>query len=88
MTSAAKLALHLRNLYAYMLENHYIEALVGYDGALSDIFSRDVLVKIQRGEAGWEKMVPAKVAELIKQRRLFGWQPSETLNSHETTAWY
>jgi hypothetical protein len=74
--------IHLRNLYAYMLENHYIEALVGYNPALSDIFSRDVLVKIQQGDAHWEKMVPPKVAEFIKQRNLFGGQPS-TLNLHE-----
>jgi hypothetical protein len=74
--------IHLRNLYAYMLENHYIEALVGYNPVISDIFSRDVLVKIQNGEAGWEPMVPPKVAEMIKQRNLFGYRPAVSPQLH------
>jgi hypothetical protein len=69
-----QVTMHLRNLYAHLLENHYIEALVGYDPAIADIFSRDVLSKIQSGDSSWEKMVPAKAAELIKQRGLFGYQ--------------
>ena len=83
-----QVALHLRNLYAHLLENHYLEGLVGYNPALSDIFSRDVLVKIQQGDSGWEKMVPPKVAEMIKQRRLFGWQPPAVPNLPEVPAWY
>ncbi|MBV8898526.1 MAG: TonB-dependent receptor [Verrucomicrobia bacterium] len=69
-----QVTMHLRNLYAHLLENHYIEALVGYAPAIADIFSRDVLSKIQSGDSSWEKMVPAKAAELIKQRGLFGYQ--------------
>ena len=80
--------LHLKSLYAHLLENHYIEALVGYNPVVSDIFSRDVLVKIQQGDGTWEKMVPPKVADLIRQRRLFGWQPSAIPNLPEVPAWY
>jgi hypothetical protein len=69
-----QVTMHLRNLYAHLLESHCIEALVGYNPALSDIFSRDVLAKIQGGDSSWEKMVPAKAVELIKQRGLFGYQ--------------
>src|SRR6202048_1286305 len=69
--------LHLRNLYAHLLENHYIAAIVGYDASIMDIFSRDVLNKIQIGETGWERMVPEKAAAIIKERHLFGFrQPS------------
>ena len=64
--------LHLRNLYAHLLENHYIAAIVGYDASIMDIFSRDVLNKIQTGEPGWDHMVPAKAAAIIKERHLFG----------------
>jgi hypothetical protein len=39
-----------------------------------DIFSRDVLAKIQRGESGWESMVPENVAAVIKERGLFGFK--------------
>jgi hypothetical protein len=64
--------MHLRNLYAHLLENHYIAQIVGFDAAIMDIFSRDVLNKIQKGEPGWEHMVPEKAARVIKERHLFG----------------
>jgi hypothetical protein len=64
----------LRNLYAHLLENHSIAAIVGYDAAIMDIFSRDVLNKIQTGESGWERMVPEKAAAIIKERHLFGFR--------------
>jgi hypothetical protein len=70
-----QVTMHLRNLYAHLLESRYIEALVGYNPALSDIFSRDVLAKIQSGDSSWERLVPAKAADLIKERGLFGYQP-------------
>jgi hypothetical protein len=69
--------LHLRNLYAHLLENHYIAAIVGYDASIMDIFSRDVLTKIQTGETGWERMVPEKAAAIIKERHLFGFKRPE-----------
>lgn len=64
---------HLRNLYAHLLENHYIDCIVGYDPAILHIFSHDVLVRIQTGDDGWEQMVPEAVANAIKQRHLFGY---------------
>jgi len=63
--------LHLRNLYAHLLENGYLVPLVDSDPSIMDIFSRDVLAKIQRGETGWDTMVPEKVAAIIKERGLF-----------------
>jgi hypothetical protein len=72
--------MHLRNLYAHLLENHYIAPMAGYDPSIMDIFSRDVLKMIQHGEPGWEKMVPEKVAAIIRDRHLFGFhapQPAE-----------
>jgi len=65
---------HLRNLYAHLLENHYIAPIVGYDASTMEIFSRDVLNKIQTGEPGWERMVPEKAAAIIKDRHLFGYK--------------
>src|ERR1700726_1051916 len=64
--------MHLRNLYAHLLENHYIAPIVGFDAAIMDIFSRDVLSKIQTGVSGWEHMLPEKAAAVIKERNLFG----------------
>jgi hypothetical protein len=38
---------HLRNLYAHLLENHYIDSIVGFDRQFLAIFSRDVLRRIK-----------------------------------------
>ncbi len=67
---------HLRNLYNHLLENHYIECIVGFDPSILHIFSRDVLRRIKEGDASWENMVPPIVATAIKTRRLFGYAPT------------
>ncbi|MEO6569098.1 MAG: TonB-dependent receptor [Opitutaceae bacterium] len=64
---------NLRNLYAHLCENHYIDSIVGFDSAILGIFSRDVLRRIKEGDPTWEKMVPAPVAAAIKKRGLFGY---------------
>ena len=66
---------HLSNLYAHLMENHYIECIVGYDATILSIFSRDVLQRIQNRDITWEKMVPPPVAAAIKKRGLFGYEP-------------
>ncbi len=63
---------HLRHLYSHLLENHYIESLVGFNPANLNILSRDVLAKIKAGDRSWEEMVPPSVAENIRQLGLFG----------------
>ncbi len=69
-----QVAEHLRNLYDHLLENHFIDCIVGFDPAILDIFSRDVLQRITDGDPTWEQMVPAPVAEAIKKRGLFGYR--------------
>ena len=64
---------HLLNLYAHLLENHYIDSIVGFDSNVLGIFSRDVLARIRDRDPSWEQMVPASVATAIKKRRLFGY---------------
>lgn len=68
---------NLANLYAHLLENHYIECIVGFDPTILDVFSREVLHRIQKGDATWESMVPQPVAEAIKSRGLFGYQSTQ-----------
>jgi hypothetical protein len=68
--------IHLRNLYAYLLENHYIELVLGYHPENLGIFSRDVLKKITDGDPTWEKMVPEQAAAIIKDRHLWGYRPA------------
>lgn len=68
-----QVAQHLRNLYAHLLENHNIDCISGFNEDFLAIFSRDVLQRMKNGDASWEKLVPARVAEIIKQRGLFGY---------------
>ena len=69
---------HLRHLYSHLIENHYIESIKGFSPAILGIYSRDVLQRISRGDAIWEKMVPRPVADAIKERRLFGYVPPKS----------
>ncbi len=62
---------HLSNLYAHLLENRYIDCIVGFDSNILNIFSRDVLKKIREHDLMWEGMVPVPVARAIKRRGLF-----------------
>jgi hypothetical protein len=74
--------LNLQNLYAHLLENHYLAPIVGFDPSIMDIFSRDVLSKIQHNESGWEKMVPGPVATIVKERSLFGYKKAAPAELH------
>jgi hypothetical protein len=64
---------HLANLYGHLLENHYIDCIVGFDPDILNVFSRDALRKIRCSDSTWEKMVPIPVARAIKGRGLFGY---------------
>ncbi len=68
--------IHLRNLYAYLIENHFIEPLLGFHTENLGIFSRDVLKRITDGDPSWEKMVPPAAAAIIKGRGLWGCKPA------------
>ena len=65
---------HLRHLYAYLLENRFIDGLRDIDHGHLSILSRDVLGKIRAGDPAWEQAVPAEVAAIIKLRGLFNYR--------------
>jgi hypothetical protein len=67
---------HLKHLYTYLLENRFIQPLPDFNQALLPIRTNDVRAKIQSGDQTWEAEVPAKIAEVIKAKRLFGYRPS------------
>jgi hypothetical protein len=69
-----KVAPHLQNLYAYLVENHYVESIEKHNVEYLPIFSRDVLARIQTYDPSWETMVPASVVEMIKRDKLFGFR--------------
>jgi hypothetical protein len=74
--SSFPVAPHLNHLYQYLLENRFIQE-VNYSGAdLLQIRSRRVLEQIQRGDRGWERLVPPAIVAVIKRQGLFGYRES------------
>ena len=71
-----QVAPHLANLYAHLMENRYLEGIVGFDTNILGIFSRDVLDRIRANDPSWEKMVPVPIVAAIKSRHLFGYGES------------
>src|ERR1051326_7604068 len=59
-----RVAPNLRHLYAYLMENLFIQGMRDINEACLPIFSSDVIARIRKGDSGWEEMVPANVAEL------------------------
>ncbi|HKQ69186.1 MAG TPA: hypothetical protein VJT73_07600, partial [Polyangiaceae bacterium] len=72
-----EIAANLRKLYGHLVDNGFIRQLENVNREYLSIFSRDALRKIKLGDASWENMVPAEVAKVIKQRRFFGYRPTE-----------
>jgi hypothetical protein len=73
-----RVAPQLRHLYAHLTENRFIQGLANMNEDLLRIRSRDVLDKIESGDASWEKLVPSVVAEVIKREKLFSWRLGRT----------
>ena len=62
----------VRGLYNYLLSNGRIKDLE-YNTDILGIFSKDILKRIKACETGtWEHAVPEGVAEIIKEKSLFG----------------
>jgi hypothetical protein len=67
----AELPDNLRNLFRYLMDNNKLEDVNDADVDKLDIISDNVLAMIKKGEHGWEKFVPHKVEEAIKELGLF-----------------
>ena len=68
----------IRFLYKHLTDGGQITDIVGYNRKVLHIFSKTVLEMISNDEAGWEKLVPSKVARLIKEKSLFNY-PTQKL---------
>jgi len=67
------------NLFRHLVERGRIKQLDNIDEGVLHIFSRDVLKRIKESDASWEEMVPPEVAQMVKQRQLFGYRNLEGL---------
>ena len=73
-----------RSLYAYFLENHYIESIRDFDADQLHVTPSDVLQKLQSSDPAWEALVPPQVARLIKERALFGYRAATAVISQHS----
>jgi hypothetical protein len=64
---------HLIDLYRYLIANNKIEDIRHYNEKNLHVQTDIVLQLIKQGAEGWEEYVPAEVATIIKDRRLFGY---------------
>ncbi len=74
----AELPDNLKSLFRYLMDNKKLEDIHDANVSNLNIISDNVLAMIKKGEAGWEKFVPHKVEEAIKQQGLFDY-PLTTL---------
>lgn len=72
---------NLKELYKYFIANRRIVDIEDYNPDYSEIYSREVLAKIANHESGWENQLPEGVADMIKERGLFGYK--ETIEIEE-----
>ncbi len=65
-------------LYKHLLDNKQISDITQFNEDTLHIYSPKVLKMIGENKAGWEKLVPRKVAAVVKEKSLFGF-PSEQM---------
>ncbi len=68
----------IKFLYQHLVDSGQLSDIKGYNADNLHIFSKRVLQMLQSDEEGWEAMVPPKVAQLIREKCLFGF-PCERL---------
>jgi hypothetical protein len=69
-----EVAPNLRSLFQYLIDNQFIEEIAHYHSEYLRIYPADTLAKLQRGDSGWERMVPPEVVQIIKEREFFGYR--------------
>jgi hypothetical protein len=62
-----------KHLFHYLRESGSIETVHRHGAELSPFSSRDVLKKLRANDPTWEDLVPLAVADIIKERKLFGY---------------
>lgn len=67
-----RVADNLKHLYRHLYDNGSIEAIEGYHEDYLSIRAHEVLALIRAGDPKWETTVSPEVADIIRERRLFG----------------
>jgi hypothetical protein len=79
-SQSVKIHPRLQPLFDYLMFNKRIIDIENYDPEILQIFSRDVLRKIRKGEEDWDKALPAYVDNIIRDKQLFGYTPDNAKN--------
>lgn len=79
-SKSLKIHPRLKPLFDYLVFNRRIQDIETYDPEIMNIFSREVLRKIRNHEDDWANDLPAYVDNIIREKRLFGYQPPEERN--------
>jgi hypothetical protein len=69
----------MKELYKFFAYNGKVVDITDFDNHNLKIFSREVLKMINTGTPGWEEMLPKGIAEIIKNHKLFGYDPHRIL---------
>lgn len=79
-TTSENLKVHprMKELYKFFKYNGKVVDITDFDPEHLDIFSREILSKIEAGEAGWEEMLPEGIADIIKDKSLFCYSGKKT----------
>jgi hypothetical protein len=77
---------NLRHLYAHLIENKFIENLDNYDPEVLKIYSTEILAKIHSGDEALARLIPPPIFEVIKAKRLFGWEQKKIASSEKLAA--
>ena len=74
-TTSENLKVHprMKELYKFFKYNGKVIDVENYNPQVMGIFSREVLAMIENNTAGWEKMLPLGVGEIIKEKKLFSY---------------
>ena len=78
----------IRPLFDYLVYNKRLVDIEDYNAEVLDIYSKDVLSMIQNGITGWEEKVPTYVDTIIKENRLFGYDPAVKSSPDEEARWH
>jgi len=72
--NSTNLKLHprMKDFYKFFKYNGKIVDIFDYEESYLNIFSREILKQIKKGENGWEKNLPEGIADLIKKNKMFG----------------
>jgi hypothetical protein len=82
ITSSENLKVHprMKELYKFFKYNGKVVDITDYDSSILSVFSRKVLAMIAEGKPGWEPMLPEGVAQIIKEKSLFGCESEEVIH--------